>query len=296
MPLRIVQKDISKIRCDAVVNITRSKDKSAEIECIKVFQDENLYVRSKYIIRVSVPRGSLGNRNSFESFCRDSLKTAVENKFNSVAFPLIYFGGVPRNKALRTATAVIGDFLLSYDMLVYIAVSDKDKFRLNRKLFNGISEYINGNYTKETARKQIKSSVLSEEDFTELCLLSFDPSLDDIVNELDESFSQMLLRKIDEKGLTDAEVYKKANIDRRLFSKIRSDINYRTSKSTAIAFAVALELNLDETKEFLMKAGFALSHSNKFDVIIEYFIKKSKYNIFEINEALFAFDQPLLGA
>lgn len=277
----------------------------------------------KYVIHTVGPKWKDGSNNEHEllkSCYKNSLELAKKNKCESVAFPLISSGvyGYPMNEAFKVAVDAVAEFLMHNDMLVYIVVYNKNALATGSKLFTDIAQYIDDNYVAEHSAyysRQIdnlgesmplpQTQFLSNEEKCYTCNEDIAMSmpvpedtadLSDIVIMLDESFSQMLLRKIDEKGMTDSECYKKANIDRKLFSKIRSNPDYKPSKPTVIAFCIALELSLAETNEMLLKAGFALSHSNKFDVIIEYFIKRGNYNIFKINEALFAFDQSLLGA
>ena len=278
----------------------------------------------KYVIHAVGPRwrdGKHGEREKLISCYRTSLALAKENGCETVALPLISSGiyGYPKDQALRIAIDTISEFLLENDMTVYIVIFDRKAYQISGKLYADIAEYIDDNYVDEHSDNYSErlrrlnalpdmepvcgASVCEEADEMAEPIMAMPmaapkkmKSLDEALGQIDESFSEMLLRKIDEKGMTDAECYKKANIDRKLFSKIRSDKLYKPSKPTVIAFAIALELSLEETKNMLMKAGFALSHSNKFDIIIEYFIENENYNVFEINEALFAFDQSLLGA
>ena len=331
MPLEIVRNDITKMTVDAIVNaanesllggggvdgaIHYAAGPGLLAECkslggcktgkAKITGGYNL--PAKYVIHTVGPiyeDGKHGEKALLESCYRESLALAKEHNCETVAFPLISSGvyGYPKDQALKVAIDVISDFLLDNEMKVYIVIFDKAAYKISEKLFSDIAEYIDDNYVdehtdyrRESMRLNMPMQPIMAADMCECNAMAPDNDLDEIIKQIDESFSQMLLRKIDEKGMTDAECYKKANIDRKLFSKIRSDVHYKPSKPTAIAFAISLELSLDETEDMLKKAGFALSHSNKFDIIIEYFISKGNYNIFEINEALFAIDQSLLGA
>ncbi|MBR4057124.1 MAG: O-acetyl-ADP-ribose deacetylase [Oscillospiraceae bacterium] len=268
----------------------------------------------KYVIHTVGPvwkGGTSGERERLISCYRTSLALAKEHKCESVAFPLISSGvyGYPKDRALRVAVDTIGEFLMENDMTVYIVIFDRAAYQISNKLFANIAEYIDDHYVDEHAdsrrerlrrmnRLESKASMVCEDAIMAAPLaMSMDGGrLDDLLVELDAGFSETLLKLIDRTGKKDSEIYKKANVDRKLFSKIRNNPDYKPSKTTAIAFAIALELDLEETRDFIARAGFALSHSSKFDVIIEYFIETKNYDIFEINEALFAFDQSLLGA
>ena len=269
----------------------------------------------KYVIHAVGPRWRDGRHREqelLESCYRTSLNLAKENGCQSVAFPLISSGvyGYPKDQALKVAVDTISTFLLENEMMVYIVIFDRKAYQISVKLFADIAAYIDDRYVEEhtdrRAEQRRRLEALSEESCFEaapaplpseaICKSCSSQSLEEALGQIDESFSEMLLRKIDESGMTDAQCYKNANIDRKLFSKIRSDKFYKPSKPTVLAFALALELPLAQMQEMLGKAGFALSHSSKFDIIVEYFVERGNYNVYEINEALFAFDQSLIGA
>ncbi len=335
MPLHIIRNDITRMKVDAIVNAANSSllggggvdgcihqaagpELLAECKTLGGCETGNAKITKgyklpcKYVIHAVGPRWrnvKHGEREKLVSCYRVSLELAKEYGCETVAFPLISSGiyGYPKDQALKIAVDTISDFLLENDMTVYIVIFDRKAYQISEELFSDIAAYIDDTYVDAHMDNRVsrlrRMQTLTLKDAEEILYdaplaprVASTKTLNDALSQIDESFSEMLLRKIDEKGMTDAQCYKKANIDRKLFSKIRSDRLYKPSKPTVLAFAIALELPLDETKDMLMKAGFALSHSNKFDIIIEYFIERGNYNVFEINEALFAFDQNLLGA
>lgn len=269
----------------------------------------------KYIIHTSGPiwqGGLCGESIILRSCYIESLKLAVKYGCKSVAFPLISSGtyGFPKDQVLKFAIQTITEFLFDNELLVFICVFDKESYSFSQKLFNDIKAFIDDEYVdthddlfyddyesepapyamcKET--RCLSSSISQDEEFNS----AKGKSLSEYLKQIDKGFQEMLFELIDKSGMTDVECYKKANIDKRTFSKIKSNKNYRPSKQTVVAFAISLQLDLEETQALLATVGLTLSRSNVFDKIIRYFIHNKKYDIFEINEALFEFDQVLLG-
>jgi O-acetyl-ADP-ribose deacetylase (regulator of RNase III) len=288
-------------------------DKLAPIKTGEAVVTPGFNLPAKYVVHAAGPvyhhQSAAESEELLRAAYRNSLARAIENECESIAFPLISSGiyGYPKNEALRVATSAIRDFLADHDIDISLAVFDKAAFAVSEELMGAVESYIDEHYVAEHLLRRRKLLDLERKALDESALkqLSAPPTavfegvrfggIDDLVGRLDESFSQTLLKLVDAKGQSDVEVYKRANLDRKLFSKIRTGKDYTPSKRTAIALAVALELSLAETDDLLERAGYALSHSQKFDVIVEYFITSGRYKIFEINEVLFSYDQPLLG-
>lgn len=320
MPLLIIEGDITKLSCDAIVNaandsllggggvdgaIHRAAGPKLLDECrtlhgcdtgdAKITLGYDL--KAKYVIHTVGPvwhGGTNGEEKLLKSCYRRCLELARSKGCSSVAFPMISAGvyGYPFEQALHVAVDSITTFLDSSeeDLTVYIVIYSRRSFRMDKSLYGDVASFVDRR-NRRIAENMFGAALARPECFDAEAA----PVEDYIDSHIDESFSGMLLRKIDEKGMTDVECYKKANVDRKLFSKIRSNADYHPSKKTVLGFAVALKLSLEETKSLLMKAGFALSDSNKGDLVVEYFITNGIYDINKINEVLFEMDQELIG-
>lgn len=334
MPFNIVQGDVTKMNVDAIVNAANTTLKMGGGVCGAIFLEagpkelkeecdrihmcpvgsavitSGYKLKAQYIIHAVGPIWQDGDHQEeaqLRSAYLSSLKLAKDKNLESIAFPLISSGiyGYPKEDALRVAREAITDFLKDEDLLVYLVLYDQKSFQIDAEKLASVKDYVADYYEFEQRRDVAKKrKSLSEEPrlMMQIEAPSFAKdssiervSLEEFFNTMEETFSRRLLKMIDLKGYTDVQVYRKANISRKLFSKIRGDMNYRPSKNTAIAFAIALELDLDETLDLIGRSGYTLSHSSRFDIIIEYFILNNNYDIFEINEVLFALSENTLS-
>ena len=330
MPFKIIDNDITLLHTDAIVNAANKHlqmgggvcgaifaaagEKDLQDACDKIGYcktgdaviTDGFGLFALNIIHTVGPvwsGGSSGEEDLLASCYTKSLMLAAKNNIESIAFPLISAGifGYPKKAAMAVAVSAIKNFLEEHEMMVYLVIFDRKNFYADDDKYAYLNEYLNKIWKATAVReskildppmksnvKDARAQIRQKNDF--------DKSLSPQGLSLEESFSEMLTRLIDEKGCPDIEVYKRANIDQKLFLKIMSAVYYKPGKFTALALAIALRFNLEETKDLLAKAGFALSRSYKLDIIVEYFIEQENYNIYEINEALFAFGQPLLGS
>ena len=348
MPLQIIRQDITKMKVDAIVNTTNEEmvgysgvdlavhtaaGPLLDAECEKIrplglgtAKITGAYnLDAKYIIHTSGPvwhGGLVGESIILKSCYMESLRLAVANGCESVAFPLISAGvyGYPKDQVLKFAIQVITEFLFEHELTVYLCVYDRKSYEFSKIVFNEISEFIDDDYVEDLKAdynaeiEWLESRVLpnkirrrDKSAKTEPSVCASIPApieygsaknktLAEYMKAMDKPFAYKLFDYIDSKGMTDVECYKKANVDKKTFSKIKCNPGtYKPSKQTAVAFAIALELTLDETQDLLASAGLTLSRSFTFDKIIRYYLQKGVYDIFEINEALFEFDQVLLG-
>lgn len=324
MPFQIIRNDITKIKADAIVNtanpepvigggtdtaiynaagadeLLAERKKIGNIAVGEADSTPAFALNAKYVIHTVGPYwngGNDGEQELLKSCYQKSLELADRLGCKSIAFPLISTGvyKFPKGEALHIALSVIQEFLLTHDMEVTIVVFDKGSFEMSGKLFAGIDEYIDEHYVadaidSEYHTRNMRGHIREIERERMIMNRQARANLDDRLESSSETFTEMLLRLIRERDIPNPEVYKKANIDRKLFSAIQCKKDYQPKKKTALALAVALELDMPTTKEFLAKAGYALSPSDKSDIILSYFIENKRYSIMELNEALFDHD------
>lgn len=327
MPFSIVRQDITKMNVDAIVNAANTDLAMGGGVCGAIFEaagpaklqsacrplapirtgeaviTPGFDLPARYVIHTAGPvyhGGNSGEEQLLYSSYKNSLSLAMQNQCESIAFPLISAGiyGYPKVEALQVATRAIQDFLRHFEMEIYLAVFDRQAFAISEELLRDVADYLEDHFEGEEPLSAGERKLLPVESailYRSFTMEEKSQDLETLMDQLDLPFSEALLRMIDEKGMTDVEVYRKANIDRKLFSKIRAGKGYVPSKRTALALTIALEASVEEANRLLRTAGYALSPSQKSDVIIRYFLINRRYDIFAINEVLFTYDLPLLG-
>ena len=333
MPFEIVRNDITKMVVDAIVNTAnpqpvigagtdgmihaaagprllkeRKKIGAIDVGCAAVTSAYGL--QAKYIIHTVGPVWQGGNQGE-EALLRQcydrALTIAANKKCRSIAFPLISSGtyGFPKDKALQIAISAFSAFLTRQEMQIYLVVFDRKAFQLSEQLFHRVASYIDEHYVdtcrstfpqEDRCRQLLDNAPVCPQAVCREAAPRSAKSLEEMLKQEDAGFTETLLKLIDRVGKKDSEVYKKANLSKQHFSKIRNNPHYKPTKSTAIALSLALELNLEDTRDLIGRAGYALTNSSKFDLIIRYCIENRIYNVMEINCILFEHDQSLLGA
>ena len=278
---------------------------------------------AEYVIHAATPTwvdGMHGETQLLRQAYEQCLDLAVKNNCDSIAFPLLASGnhGFPKGKALQVALSAFSEFLLEHEMLIYLVVFSKESVQLSEKLVQHVSSYIDEHYVSQYERKiygdagprtrreqyQIRRNIemraacnaMPAPCEASVCELACADDLDSFLKKKDASFVEILLDLIKKSGQKNSTIYKKANLSKQHFSKLINTPDAAVTKTTAIAFALALERNLDQAKELLNRAGYTLSNSSIFDLIIQYHIEHKKYNVVEINLVLYEFDQSLLGS
>ncbi|WP_290725446.1 macro domain-containing protein [Fibrobacter sp. UBA2449] len=307
-------------------DLLKAREQVGPLDVAEVAVTPAFALDAKYIIHTVGPKwndGKSGEMLALANCYRNALEKAKELGCQSIAFPLISSGvfRFPKDYAVRIATQTIGEFLQINEMLVTLVVFDRKAFEVSEDLYSDIQAFIDDNYVQDKyegvrryARRRWQGRNVPDEECEDMALQSpqipaeeplycamklaekSSASLDDILAKPGETFCDKLFNLIHEKNLDDVEVYKKANLDRKHFSKIRSNVKYKPTKKTALALAIALHLNMDETKDLLARAELALSPSNRGDLVVSYFIERGMYDIWEINNMLFKFGLPTLGA
>ena len=273
-----------------------------------VFITPGFNLKAKYIIHAVSPLyegGKKGEETKLRSCYKKSLQLAKENSIKSISFPLISTGGFgyPKEEGIRIAIDEINTFLLSNDMDIFLVVFDDKSKSLVKNISPNLKEYINQNYVEnkyieeytqtffevyhQNLNRRIRKSERKKE-FEEAHLRE----LKDRVNHLSDSFSEYLMHLIEIKNLKDVDVYKRAIIDRRVFSRIRNDEYYHPQKTTALRLCIGAKLNLDESKDLLARAGYTFSPCDITDIIFSYFIENEIYDMIEIDIRLEEYGLP----